>query len=325
MTVFNSKHQGLQRLIIKWLPAILILAVLFFVPPVAIAVIVAYFTAPILQAIRSIVKLPLTLATLIVMCLIFLLVGAFTFMALHGLLDTLPAVERQISPFTGNTDIIAKTFTFLENNIVQYGHALLEYTVTKISAFFQQMFSLFIFLVAYFFALRESGKNRFWFLIYFPKVIRTSTKDMITKSSMLIGTFLSVEFRLFLLTFLVLTVGFFFLRFESPIGTAFLISLADSLPLLGIGIFLLPMSAFFLYTGNKLIGISLIFLYFFTMTTRQMAESYMWASTFQVKPIHAFYITVCSFYLFGIPGILLTPFLLFAAIKVRRHSMFTSS
>ncbi|MFC5590382.1 AI-2E family transporter [Sporosarcina soli] len=324
MTVFNSKHQGLQRLIIKWLPAILILAILFLVPPVAIAVIVAYFTAPILQTIRSIVKLPLTIATLIVMCLIFLLVGAFTFMTLHGLLDTLPAVERQISPFTGNTDIIAKLFTFLENNIVQYGHALLEYTVTKISTFFQQMFSLFIFLVAYFFALRESGKNRFWFLIYFPKAIRASTKKMITNGSKLIGTFLSVEFRLFLLTFLVLTVGFFFLRFESPIGTAFLISLADSLPLLGIGIFLLPMSGFFLYTGNNLIGISLIFLYFFTMTTRQMAESYMWASTFQVKPIHAFYITVCSFYLFGIPGILLTPFLLFAAIKVRRHSMFTS-
>lgn len=324
MTVYNRKHQVLQQYIIRWLPAFLVLLILFLVPPVAIAVIVAYFTAPILLSIRSILKLPLTLATLLVMCLISLLVGAFTFMALHGLIDTLPAVERQISPFTGNTDIAAKLFIFLENNIVQYGHALLEYAATKISTFFQQMFSTFIFLVAYFFALRESGKNRFWFLIYFPRAIRESTKKMITKGGQLIGTFLSVEFRLFLLTFLVLTVGFFFLGFGSPIGTAFLIALADSLPLLGIGIFLLPMSAFFLYTGNQFIGISLILLYFFTMITRQMAESYMWASTFQVKPIHAFYITVCSFYLFGIPGILLTPFLLFAAIKVKQHPMFTS-
>ena len=324
MTASNSKHQGLQQHIIRWLPAILIMFILFLVPPVAIAVIIAYFTAPLLQSIRSIVKLPLTLSTLFVMSLILLLVGAFTFMALHGLIDTLPTVERQISPFTGNTDIAAKLFIFLENNIVQYGHALLEYAATKISAFFQQMFSLFIFLVAYFFALRESGKNRFWFLIYFPRVIRESTKKMITKGGQLIGTFLSVEFRLFLLTFLILTAGFFFLRFESPVGTAFLIALADSLPLLGIGIFLLPMSVFFLYTGNQFVGFTLILLYFFTMTTRQMAESYMWASTFQVKPIHAFYITVCSFYLFGIPGILLTPFLLFAALKVSKHPFFTS-
>ena len=59
------------------------------------------------------------------------------------------------------------------------------------------------------------------------------------------------------------------------------------------------------------------------MTTRQMAESYMWASTFQLKPIHAFFIMACSFYLFGLPGILLTPFLLFAALKVRQHPLFT--
>lgn len=324
MTVNNSKNQGLQLLFIKWLPAILMVVILFIVPPVAIAVIVAYFTAPVLQSIRILVKLPLTLATLLVMCLILLLAGAFTFMALHGLIDTLPAVERHISPFTGNTDIAAKLFIFLESNIIQYGHALLEYAVTKISTVFQQMFSIFIFLVSYFFALRESGKNRFWFLVYFPITIRDSAKKMFTKGGKLIGTFVSVEFRLFLLTFLILTIGFFFLRFESPIGTAFLISLADSLPLLGIGLILLPMSAFFLYTGNQFVGISLTLLYIFIMITRQMAESYMWASTFQVKPIHAFYITVCSFYLFGLPGILLTPFLLFAALRVRQHPMFTS-
>ncbi len=126
---------------------------------------------------------------------------------------------------------------------------LLEYTVTIIQTVFQQLFSLFIFLVAYFFALRESGKNRFWFLVYFPVKIRKPAKRMFTKAGKLIGTFISVEARLFFLTFLILTIGFFFLTIQSPIGIAFLISLADSLPFLGIGFFLFPMAAFFLYTG----------------------------------------------------------------------------
>jgi predicted PurR-regulated permease PerM len=319
----SNRQQAFQSLFMKWLPAVFTGIILFTVPPAAIAVIIAYFTAPVLSSVRSVTKLPLTIATLLVMTLMLFLMSAFTFIAIHGLIDTVPAVERHIAPFTQNTDIPSKLFTFLEDKVVEYGHALLEYTLTIISTVFQQLFSLFIFLVAYFFALRESGKNRYWFLAYFPVTIRQPAKRMFTKSGKLIGTFISVEARLFSLTFLLMTIGFFFLKFESPIGNAFLISLADSLPCLGIGLFLLPMAAFFLYTNNLYIGISLILLYLFTMTTRQMAESYMWASSFQLKPIHAFFITASSFYLFGLPGILLTPFLLFAALKVRQHPLFT--
>jgi predicted PurR-regulated permease PerM len=319
----RNRQQAFQSILIKWLPILLTGIILFIVPPAAIAVVIAYFTAPILSAIRSITKLPLTIATLLVMTLMLFLMSAFTYIALHGLIDTVPAVERHIAPITQNTDIASKLFTFLEVKVVEYGHALLEYTITIISTVFQQLFSLFIFLVAFFFALRESGKNRYWFLVYFPFNIRKPAKRMFTESGKLIGTFISVEARLFFLTFLIITTGFFLLQFQYPIGNAFLISLADSLPFIGIGLFLLPMAAFFLYTNNFFIGISLILLYIFTMITRQMAESYMWASTFQVKPIHAFFITACSFYLFGLPGILLTPFLLFAALKVRQHQLFT--
>ena len=318
-----NRQQAFQSILIKWLPILLTGIIFFVVPPVAIAVVIAYFTAPILSAIRSVTRLPLTIATLFVMTLMLFLLTAFTYIALHGLIDTVPAVERHITPFTQNTDIAGKLLTFLEGKVVEYGHALLEYTITIISTVFQQLFSLFIFLVAYFFALRESGKNRYWFLVYLPFISRKPAKKMFTKSGKLIGTFVSVEARLFFLTFLIITVGFFLLRFQSPIGNAFLISLADSLPFIGIGLFLLPMAAFFIYTNNLFVGISLLLLYIFTMITRQMAESYMWASTFHVKPIHAFFITACSFYLFGLPGILLTPFLLFAALKVRQHPLFS--
>lgn len=324
MLTNRDKQQNFQLLLIKWLPVFLTVILLFTVPPAAIAVIIAYFTAPILVSLRSMIKLPLTIATLFVMTLIVFLFSAFTFVALHGLIDTIPAVERHIAPFTKNTDIAGKLFAFLEGKVVQYGHAILEYAVKMVSAIFQQLFSLFIFLIAYFFALRESGKNRFWFLVYFPGKIRKPAKRMFTKAGELIGTFIAVEMRLFFLTFIIITVGFFFLQFNSPIGTAFLISLADSLPFLGIGLFLLPMAAFFIYTNNLYVGIAIILLYLFTMITRQMAESYMWASTFQLKPIHAFFITACSVYLFGLPGILLTPFLLFAALKVKQHPLFTS-
>ncbi|WP_336823465.1 AI-2E family transporter [Sporosarcina sp. USHLN248] len=307
---------------LQWIPAVLAGILLFAVPPIGIAILVAYFTSPILSAIRLMIKLPLTIATLFVMASILFIVTAFSFIALHGLMDAVPIVEKHLSPLTGSTDIAGKVFSFLEQKVIEYGHALIDYGITFTTTLFQQIFSLFIFLVAYFFALRESGKNKFWFLVYFPNSMRKSAKRIFMRSGELFGTFLFVEARLFLLTFIILCLGFSALQFEAPIGSAFLVSIVDSLPFLGIGIFIIPMAIFFLYTKQLSIGIALILLYVFVLISRQLAESYMWASTFKLKPIHAFFITVCSFYIFGLLGILLTPFLLFAALKVKQHPIF---
>lgn len=306
----------------KWFPIILTLLIIFIFPPAAIAVIAAYFTAPLLSAVHITTKLPLTIATLVVIFSLFSVTVAFVYVGLYGIIEVIPAVEKHLAPFTNSTDFVGKALTFLEEKVVEYGHALVEYAFTIIQTLFQQLISLFIFLIAYFFALRESGKNRFWFLIYFPVKFRKQAKHTLSEASKLIGTFVSVEARLIFLTFIILSIGFFLLGFNSPIGIGLLISLADSLPFLGIGIFLIPMIAFFLHAGNFFIGISLILLYFLTIITRQFAESYMWASTFELKPIHAFFIMACSVYLFGIVGILLTPFLLFAALKIKQHPLF---
>lgn len=319
----HTQNDTLRQLSLNWLPAIIAIIFIYFIPPVGIAIIVAYFTAPILIALRMVIRLPLTLATLFVMLSILFIFSTFGFIALHGLMDTIPLAEKHLSHYTGSTDITGKLFNFIDEKLIQYGHALLEHVITFTTTLFQKIFSLFIFIVAYFFALRESGKNRFWFLIYFPTRMKKPAERIFRKSGELIGTFFFVEARLFLLTFIILAVGFSLIGFQSPIGSAFLVSLVDSLPLLGIGLFLIPMAIFFIYSNQLIVGISLALIYILVITTRQMAESYMWASAFRVKPIHAFFITVCSFYLFGLPGILLTPFLLFTALKLKKHPYFT--
>lgn len=318
----HVQHESIKQLSLSWFPAIFAVIFIYFVPPVGIAIIIAYFTAPILTALRTVTKLPLTIATLFVMLSIVFIVSTFSFIAIHGLIDTVPIVEKHLAPYTANSDVSGKVFTFLEEKVVEYGHALLEHAIAFTTTLFQRLFSLFIFLVAYFFALRESGKNRFWFLVYFPISMKKPAKKIFTKAGELIGTFVFVEARLFLLTFIILGIGFTLLDFSSPIGSAFLVSLVDSLPLLGIGLFLIPMAAFFFYSNKMIVAIALLLLYIFVIIARQMAESLMWASAFRVQPIHAFFITVCSFYLFGLPGILLTPFLLFAALKLKKHPYF---
>ncbi|AOV07236.1 AI-2E family transporter [Sporosarcina ureilytica] len=322
MSNLKKNEKLIKTAFTKWFPIIFTLLIIYLFPPVAIAVIAAFFTAPLLQAVYSVTKLPLTLSTLFVISSIFLVSGAFFYIGLHGMIEIFPVIENHLASLNLDTDIIGQGLAFLEEKVMEYGQAIVDYAITMIQKLFQQLMSLFIFLIAYFFALRESGKERFWFLIYFPVQFRKQAKHTLSKASKLIGTFIFVEARLIFITFIILSIGFALLRFTSPIGIALLISLADSLPFLGIGVFLIPMIVFFFYSGDLFIGTALTLLYLVTIVTRQFAESYMWASTFQLKPIHAFIILACAVYTFGLVGILLSPFLLFAALKVKQHPLF---
>ena len=53
MSVQNKNQKIARLVIIKWLPIILTITVIFMFPPVALAVIAAYFTAPLLTAVHS--------------------------------------------------------------------------------------------------------------------------------------------------------------------------------------------------------------------------------------------------------------------------------
>lgn len=322
MSNYKKSQKMIRTAFDKWFPIIFTILIIYLFPPVALAVIAAFFTAPLLNAVHGVTKLPLTFSTLFVMSSIFLTSLAFIYIGFHGMVEIVPVIESHLSSLSLDTDFIGQGLAFLEGKIIEYGQAMLDYAISMIQSVFQHLMSLFIFLIAFFFALRESGKNRFWFLIYFPSQFRKQAKHSLSKASQLIGTFIFVEARLIFITFIILSIGFGLLRFTSPIGLALLISLADSLPFLGIGVFLIPMIVFFFYTGDLFIGTSLALLYLVTIITRQIAESYMWASTFQLKPIHAFFILACAVYSFGLIGIILSPFLLFAALKIKQHPLF---
>lgn len=323
MDSLKSREKLIIPMVYRWFPLLFTILIIYLFPPVALAVIAAFFTAPLLNAVSGVTKLPLTISTLLVISLIFFITGTFFYIGLRGLIEILPIIENQLALITLDTDLIGKGIGFLEEKILTIGQAFIDSALSILQTLFQQVMSIFIFLIAYFFALRESGKSRFWFLIYFPVKFRKQAKYTLEKASQLIGTFIYVEAKLIFITFIILSVGFVILNFPSAIGIALLISLADSLPFLGIGIFFIPMIGFFFYSGNLWLGIYLVILYIITITVRQFAESYMWASTFQLKPIHAFFILACAVYLFGIYGILLSPFLLFAALKIKHHPLFS--
>ncbi len=119
--------------------------------------------------------------------------------------------------------------------------------------------------------------------------------------------YLRAYFLLFLLTLAELTVGFFLLRIGYPFLLALLTALLDILPVLGVGIILLPFALFSLATGNVARGIGLLVLYVIITVVRQIAESHLVGKSLGLHPI----LMLVSFYvglgIFGVAGFLLGP------------------
>lgn len=211
--------------------------------------------------------------------------------------------------------------SFIVSFIQEKSVSIFNFFISKVSYFvqstFQYFIEFFIFMIALFFALIESRKSRTWFFIYAPPAYREEWKNYFTKGMKLFSYFLYVEFQLIVLTFLLLCGGFSILGFEQAISKAFLISLADSLPFFGIGLFMIPMCIYFFIIEQPYFSIILLILYIFVQLTRQLAESMLWASTLHLRTVHTFFISAASILLFGFYGILLSPLLLFLAVRLK--------
>ncbi|MGB5946461.1 AI-2E family transporter [Paenisporosarcina sp.] len=317
-------HENIAIFLKKWLPVAIILILTWLIYPVTIAILLAYFLHPIVNKLHKATRLPRWITVLLfeISLLASLILGAT--LVVKELFEIVYPLRFHLEEL----QVLLKTNRVNWQSVIEALSMVSENILKKLTLFIQhlpaQFVETFVFLVALFFALQESLKSRTWFFIYIPTNTRKTIKPLFLKATDLFEKFTKVEIALFLMTFLQLCIGFYALKFSSPLGLAFLISFADALPFLGTGIILIPMAAFFVLTKQTTLGIIILLLYAFILLTRQLLESFLWANTMHIRAVHVFFISACSLLLFGVPGILLSPFFLLAAVHFSQHPWFTS-
>lgn len=318
------RTQGLNKLPLKIITKYSILTlyflILWFILPISLAVFFAYLLYPVISFFHRRLKLPYFISAILISILIFLLTYSFIYITFQSIISLYPEVKIQVQQLhidSTNLQILEtifnKSLSYVDSAIMGIGDFLQD--------IFQYLIELFIFTVAFYFSLFESRKSRYWFFIYVPKKYRAEWKQYFTKATNLFSYFIYVEFQLFVITFILLSCGLALLKFETAIEKAFLISLADALPFFGIGLFLIPTAIYFFAIGQRFLSLSLILLYVFIQITRQLTESMLWASTFHLRTVHTFFISAASILLFGIYGILLSPFFLLIAVKLKQKTI----
>ncbi len=112
-----------------------------------------------------------------------------------------------------------------------------------------------------------------------------------------------------LLTFLILLVGFLILGIRYAVLIAFIFTLVDILPVLGVGTMLVPWGLFRLMVGDLGGGMGLLILFAVCVVVRQFAEPKIIGSHMGIHPLPALFAMYAGFCFFGFFGMIAGPFL----------------
>ena len=114
---------------------------------------------------------------------------------------------------------------------------------------------------------------------------------------------------LLLITFLEMLLGLFIVGAPYPLLMAGVIALLDLLPVVGVGVVLIPWGVWCFIGKNTALGIGLILLFVVHTVLRQMIEPRIVGKSLGVHPILTLVFIYTGYTLFGFVGILLVPLL----------------
>ncbi|MEG0259136.1 MAG: AI-2E family transporter [Lysinibacillus sp.] len=296
--------------------------ILWLVLPVSLAIFLSFTTYPIINFLHTRCKIPYWLTALLVEFAIITSIILLIVLTINSVILIFPEIRDTLNNFYLFTEYESMFTQLLQEKSMSFFDSLLFYVANLFQLLMKHLIEVFIFLIAFYLSLLETRKSRYWFFRYVPKKYRVEWQSHFSKVMKLFHYFLYVEFQLFTITFILLSIGFKLIQFDNAILKAFIVAFADCLPFFGIGVFLIPVSIYFYFTGNTLVCVSILVLYLFIQLTRQLAESFLWSSTLQLRTIHTFLISAASILLFGFYGILLSPLFLFLAVRLKDRTIF---
>lgn len=191
-----------------------------------------------------------------------------------------------------------------------------ELAASLFSALPSVLFFLIVSVVACFYFCTDGGEITKGLVSLFPQKwqqklprVRKNLRDVLKKYVKAYGVLL-------LLTFALLLIGFWILRVEYAFLLAFLIALADLLPVIGVGTILIPWGIVMLVQKEFYLGFGLLILYLVISLIRQVAEPKVLGKSLGLHPLLTLFATYVGFVLFGLPGMILAPIVALVAKRL---------
>ncbi len=236
------------------------------------------------------------------------------FDTVRGLFSKLPQGFSRLFSFA--TDIIGDPQTFfyaqLQGFVARLGEALPTFVAGVLRALPRVLFFLLVTVIACFYFSLEYTKITGFLSGVLPRGMGARLPVIGKSLRATAGKYVAAYGLLFLITFGELLVGLFFVGADYVLLPAIIIAFLDLLPILGVGVALIPWGVFALVLRDTRLGVGLLVLYLVITVVRQVVEPHIVGKSLGLHPIPMLVGLYAGLTLFGIAGALLGPLLLLA-------------
>ncbi|GEA15244.1 MAG: hypothetical protein PWR22_113 [Moorella sp. (in: firmicutes)] len=339
--------QTFQTLLVALMAALLFLLLFYYILPAtgeiiralvpvvlpfALAALLAAIIDPVVNFIESKLKIGRGWAVIITLLSILAILSIAIFylvtnliVELESLALTLPAQARALGAafqeyftrlqsfyFAGNLPVeVLNTLQSFLDNAVAWLKNLLGLTVQWLIAFISSLPELFISLIitlvaTYFFSRDKDFILRTLLQIVSPPWRERMSKVFSSLSQAIIG-YLRAEILLVSLQMTQSIIGLLILRVDYALTLAFLIGLADLLPIVGPGTVFIPWIIVEFILGHYGLGLALLTLYAFIIILRQVLQPKLVAVSLGLYPLTTLIALYTGLKLLGIAGLVIGP------------------
>ena len=236
------------------------------------------------------------------------------FDTVKGLFTKLPQGLSRLFSFA--TDIIGDPQAFfyaqLQGFVARLGEALPTFVAGVLRALPRVLFFLLITVIACFYFSLEYTNITGFFAGLLPREVGARLPGIGKRLRATAGKYVAAYGLLFFITFGELLVGLFLVGADYVLLPALIIAFLDLLPILGVGVALIPWGVFALVIRNTGLGVGLLVLYLVITVVRQVVEPHIVGKSLGLHPIPMLIGLYAGLTLFGIAGALLGPLLLLA-------------
>jgi len=322
---------------------LLILFVLFiyFVLPISVPLIVAFFTAlalnPVVRLIQHKVRLNRKSSVIIVFLLFILIIGILgTFVVTKAVTQVVHFVEDVPGYFNQLNKIyeeweagfqqyaqnlphefVKQVSNSLEGNLEALNTAVKEkITIDNIAQIFakvpQYLISFLVYLIALFLFMLELPilKSKMYHLLTKDTAEKISFMNM-RLTDVLLG-FIKAQFLLSIIIFIVSLFGLFLITPDVALIMSILIWIIDLIPIIGSIIILGPWSLFMFLSGNTAMGIKLAILAIVLLAIRRIVEPKVMGQHIGLSPLATLIAMFIGLKLLGVFGFILGPLVVIA-------------
>lgn len=341
----KSAYIGVNIVIYFLISYVILKYALGIILPFAISFLIVMLSRPLVDKISRHTRLPKGIISLFVVALTLCISIYLLVLAGGALLEQIGVIINKISDHLSSEnnyisislDYLSKLrdkFPFLKNDLSDntsiYSIALdmAKNTVNMISVRLTQAIGKFIasmpeiivtavvILLSLFYFSKDYSKITAKLVEALPSSVKSKLPSVKKDVVFVISGYVRSYLIIMLITFAQVFAGLLILGVDGAFAIAMICALVDALPVLGVGIVLLPWSLISFALGNEKLGIGLLVMFTIIYIVRQVIEPKIVGSQMNVHPLVAIIAMYAGLKIAGIGGMIVAPFLAFGAKTV---------